>query len=134
MKILSVFVIVCFLNLIVAVPLQAESLYKDTRPLSQEAIFQKSADEGSFEARLKEIRGRQDSGRAIFFAGVGLTAAYIYTILFSKSKEGSLAFLFGMPLVSIAISWYGFSETVAANHEEAVLMYQRQMKGTEEAK
>jgi len=134
MKILSVFIIGCFFNLVLAVPLWAERLYQDTSALSREAIFQRNANVDVFDVRLKEIRGKQASGRAIFYAGVGLTAAYAYTILFSKTKEGSLAFLFGIPLVSLAMSWYGFSETVAANHEEAVLMYQKQMKGTEEAK
>lgn len=131
-RIVSVVLVICFLNFVCVFPLQAESLYKETTPIFQNDIFQKNTGESSFEAKLKEIHKRQETGRGIFFAGTGLMAAYVYTILFVKTQNGSLTFLFGMPLVASGIAWYGFRETVAANQEEILLKYQ--MQGTKEVK
>ena len=130
-KVLSVFISVFFLNYALIAPLHAQSIYKDTRSVLEGTIYQGDTPESSFEAKLKEIRGRQDFGRAVFFAGTGLTVAYFYTVFFVKSEEGSLSFLFGVPLLATALIWYGFGEAINANREEAVLMYQQQLEEKE---
>ena len=131
MKILSLFLIVFFLNHVLVVPLRAESLYKNTMQLSQGAIFRNNVSENSFEAELQKIHGRQNAGRTIFFGGCGLGVAYLAGLYFSKTV--TFEYFVGMPLMAIAVIWYGYSETIAANNEEAILIYQNQMKGAREA-
>jgi hypothetical protein len=99
--------------------------------MSQESTVQSQA---YFEARLKEIRGRQDSGRNLFWLGAGLSLVYLSSYFIGPKQTVSLSYVFGVPLIAGAMALYGFSEAVSANQEEALLVYQRQMKVSEEAK
>ncbi|MFA6549052.1 MAG: hypothetical protein WCT39_03890 [Candidatus Margulisiibacteriota bacterium] len=132
MKNICIAILICFLVVALAPSAKAKTLYQDSSYYSEETLNDQN--KSDYEKHLKKIQEKQHSGQLMFWTGVGLNIAYLYTLLTANTKNGSILFLFGLPIISIGLAWYGFGETVAANQEEAVLMYQHQKEVSNEAK
>jgi len=131
-KTISVLILITFLTVILISPVKADIIYRESASSYFSSL--RSNRKLSYERQLKEIRDRQNSGKAMFWSGIAVNLIYIASLNVGGEKKFSLSYLFGMPLVGGAIAWLGLNLSVSANQEEVTLRNQYPEISGEEVK